>query len=378
MKLALNVATHFISSNKSQTILILLGIAIGLSVQIFIGSLIQGLQKDLINITVGTSSHITVTDGNGYINDYGTIVKELDKNTNLKYVSPVITKNAFILNEDSAPVVIKGITFNSKSDIYKIKDKIVEGKIPNAIGEIVIGIDLKKKLNLVIGSEYLITTPEGVNKNYKVVGVIDYKVTAINETQIITTLNTMQTNFYDSNSVTAIESQVYKIFDADKIASNLNISGLTITNWKDSNSQLLSGLSGQSTSSLMIQVFVMISVLLAIASVLIISVVQKSKQIGILKAMGLSNSSTSLIFLFQGLILGIIGATLGIAFGLLLLYAFTTFAVGPDGLPVVNVYISGTFILTSWIIAVMASLVSSILPARSSFKLSPMEVIRNG
>ena len=379
MKLSFNIARHFIASNKSQTVLILLGIAIGLSVQIFIGALIQGLQKDLINITIGTSSHITITDGNGYINNYNEIVKVLNENKQIKYISPIITKNAFIINNsNNAPIVLKGITFNKKSNIYKIEDKLINGKLPLNNGEIIIGVDLSEKLDLKIGDEYLITTPEGINKNYKVVGIVDYKVKGVNDTQIITSLNTMQSYFYDNNRVTAIETQVDKIFEADKIANSLNIDGLTVTNWKDNNSQLLSGLSGQSTSSLMIQVFVMISVLLAIASVLIISVVQKSKQVGILKAMGLNNKSTSLIFLFQGLILGVIGATLGVIFGLGLLYSFTTFAVGPDGLPVVNVYISISFIITSWIIAVIAALVSSILPARRSFKLSPMEVIRNG
>ena len=127
----------------------------------------------------------------------------------------------------------------------------------------------------------------------------------------------------------------------------------------------------------MIQVFVMISVLLGIASVLAITVVQKSKQIGILKAMGIKDKTASLIFLFQGLLLGIAGGILGVALGLGLAFVFTKFAVNSDGTPVVPLYIDYKFILLSALIAVGASTLAALIPARKSLKLNPIEVIRN-
>jgi lipoprotein-releasing system permease protein len=103
--------------------------------------------------------------------------------------------------------------------------------------------------------------------------------------------------------VSQIEMQVNDVFVADEVAmaveNRLNDDTLKVTNWKEENAALLSGLSGQTASSLMIQVFVLISVVLGIASVLAISVVQKSRQIGILKAMGMHNPKASLVFLFQ-------------------------------------------------------------------------------
>ena len=83
---------------------------------------------------------------------------------------------------------------------------------------------------------------------------------------------------------------------------------------------------------------------LGIASVLAITVIQKSRQIGILKAMGIKNRSASLIFLFEGLLLGIMGAILGVALGLGLGYMFTKFALNPDGTPVIELYIDYGFI----------------------------------
>jgi len=128
----------------------------------------------------------------------------------------------------------------------------------------------------------------------------------------------------------------------------------------------------------MIQFFVVVSVVLGIASVLAISVLQKSKQIGILKAMGIKTRQSSLIFLFQGLILGLIGGILGLIIGLGLSISFTIFAVRPDGSPVVPLFIDRNFLLLSFGLAVVASTLAALVPARKSARLDPIEVIRNG
>jgi len=112
--------------------------------------------------------------------------------------------------------------------------------------------------------------------------------------------------------------------------------------------------------------------------VLAVTVVQKSRQIGILKAMGLKDSTTSFVFLFQGLALGIVGAVVGIAFGILLIIMFSTFAVGTDGEPIIRISLSYGFVMLSALIAIGASTIAAMVPARRSSKLSPVEVIRNG
>lgn len=172
-----------------------------------------------------------------------------------------------------------------------------------------------------------------------------------------------------------------QVFSADEVASNITAAlkndSLNITNWKIQNESLLSGLNGQSVSSLMIQVFVMISVVLGIASILAITVMQKSRQIGILKAMGINDGKASLIFLFEGIILGVFGAIVGIALGLGLALAFSTFALNADGTPVVALYVDRNFIALSGCIAVLACMVASLIPARRSSKLNPIDIIRN-
>jgi lipoprotein-releasing system permease protein len=143
------------------------------------------------------------------------------------------------------------------------------------------------------------------------------------------------------------------------------------------NESLLSGLQGQSISSLMIQVFVIISVVLGISSTLAITVMQKSRQIGIMKAMGIKDRDASFVFLSEGFILGIFGAVGGVLLGLGLSYAFTTFALNSDGTPVVPLFIDPGFITLSGGIALIASILASLTPAIKSSKLTVIEVIRN-
>ena len=387
MKLGLKIALRFLTSNKGQTILIILGIAIGVSVQIFIGSLIQGLQKGLVDKTIGNSSQITINSNleDRYITDYDQLIDKISlSDDNITKISPVLDNQAFLSYEDnSQSLLVRGFDMEKADGIYDISNRIVEGKLPTAENEILLGINLKDEYGKSIGDEISILTIDRKSIKSTVVGFFDLKVSTLNSNWGITTLKNAQTMFENEEKISSIEMQVNEdsIFLTDEIALNvLNTIGsdkYKAVNWKEQNESLLSGLEGQSISSLMIQVFVIISVVISIASILAITVIQKSRQIGILKAMGIRNSTTSYIFLFEGLILGFFGALAGILLGVGLSFAFTKFAINADGTPVVDLYISYSFIILSGIIAVAASILAALMPAIRSSKLNAIDIIRN-
>lgn len=387
MKLSFKIAARFLKSSKGQTILIALGIAIGVSVQIFIGSLIQGLQKGLVNKTIGNSSQITILSSkeDKTINNWEEIISKIKSSDNrVIKVSPSADSSGFIKLEDKAePVLMRGFQFENADKIYNLKNRIYKGKMPQNDNEVIVGKDLKEELGLNLDENVDILTPKGKVQKVKIVGFYDLKVSNINKSWVISNMDTVQNIFSLGNKATSIETQVDEsdIFSSDIIADNvkksLNDSNIKVENWKSQNEQLLSGLNGQSVSSIMIQVFVLISVVLGIASVLAITVIQKSKQIGILKAMGIMDRKASLIFLFEGLILGVLGAILGVILGLGLAVAFTKFALNPDGTPVVELYINAKFITLSGVIAILSSALAALIPARRTSKLNTIEVIKN-
>lgn len=385
MKLAFSIAKRFLTSGKTQTLMIALGIAIGVSVQVFIGSLISGLQNSLVDKTIGSSSQITVkaAETGNYISDYADKIIVIEGvSTDIEIVSPAVNQSGALVNsESSEPVLARGFDFSRANDIYQFDQKLLEGRLPVSNNEVVLGIDLYNTMALSLNDTVEFQVPLVGTTSFTVVGVYDFNVKQINQTWILTNLATIQDLLSIGDEVSQIEMQVKDVFAAEELAlvveTTLEDSNLTVDNWIAQNAELLSGLQGQSISSLMIQIFVMVSVVLGISSVLAITVLQKSKQIGILKAMGIKDKDASLVFLFEGLILGILGAILGVLFGLGLSYMFTTFAIGADGNPVVPLYIDFGFIALSAGIAVAAATIASLIPARKSSKLSVIEVIRN-
>lgn len=385
MKLAFSIAMRFLKSSKGQTALIVIGITIGVAVQIFIGSLIDGLQVSLVDTTIGSSSQITIASANNetYFENDQALIDDLKEEEGLSAVSTAFDASGFIIQEEeTSPVLMRGFKFEDANEIYKFTDALVEGELPDENNEVLVGQNLAEKADYQIGDMIDFTSPTGDLEELTITGIFDLGVASLNESWLITELATAQSIFGEEGNITAIETQVDDVFAADVIAAEIDEEikdlNLTTSNWKEQNDQLLSGLTGQSISSYMIQVFVLVAVLLGIASVLAISAVQKSKQLGILKAMGIQDRTAGQIFLFQGFVLGTIGSIIGTGLGIGLMYGFSTFVKNADGSSLVPFYINPTFVLVSVVIAIVSSTIAAFIPAKNSSRLNPMEVIKNG
>jgi lipoprotein-releasing system permease protein len=392
MTLPLSIALRFFKRSKWQTVLIVIGISIGISVQIFVGILLQSLQSSLINNFVGNSSQITIESDteNPYIEGYESIIDDLEEFDELTAISAAADRPATIQDGlKSINIQLRGFDIDNADKIYNIAPRIYEGEEPSGDLEAIIGRELTDELDLNIDDRLTIfgiikigENSIAVNRSFKIVGFYDFEVESINSAWIITTIASVQEMFNMNRTVTSIEIKVEKdlLFEADEIADDiekeldLEDNNLKISNWIDENEQLLNGLQSQSLSSLFIQAFVLISVVIGISSVLAISVVQKQQQLGILKAMGISNRSASLIFLFQGLFLGIFGAIGGISLGIFFLWGFTQASASDF----IVIDYNPIFILASAAIIIGASVLAAVSPAIKSSKLNPIEVIRAG
>jgi len=175
--------------------------------------------------------------------------------------------------------------------------------------------------------------------------------------------------------VSTLEIQVNDVLGAELLARewDARLPDLQVESWQESNASLLSALSSQSSSSYTIQFFVLLAVTLGVASVLAISAVQKSKEIGILKAIGIRTSSVARVFMFQGLVLGSLGTLLGFGLGLAMSQAFVVFARQSYNLLLKPITTTVIIITT-----ILAATLSAYLPARKVSRINPIEVIRNG
>jgi lipoprotein-releasing system permease protein len=383
MMLPLRIALRFLKSSKAQTVLVILGISIGVSVQVFVGTLIQSLQQSLIDGTIGNSPHVIITSASDdpVVMDSEDIVAVADQVAGTIATSVSADSPAFLLTgSKTSSVLVRGWEFANADAIYGIDAAIYEGSEPGE-WELLLGRDLAEELGFAVGDPVDLAISNGTSYRFAVSGFFDLSVSTVNMGWVITEIATAQNMFSFGSGVTSIEFKVSDVFAADTVAMEMSALltsyPVQVDNWKDQNQQLLSGLQGQTASSLMIQVFVLAAVVIAIASVLVIKVVQKSRQIGILKAMGMTDRASSMVFLLEGLLLGAAGSVIGVTLGVALLLSFVTFATNPDGSALIDLYLDYWFVVGSGIIAVLAAALASLFPARRSSRLSPIEVIRN-
>jgi lipoprotein-releasing system permease protein len=383
--LSLKIAVRFLKYGKIQTVLIIAGIAVAVAIQLYVGLIIDSLQKTIVQRTLGNSPHITITSATDIptIRDWANILARVEGNSQARVFSVTASGSGFAEQKNTIqPVIVKGFAFPKADEIYHLSQALYAGRAYMTGGEAIIGKELAEKFSLKVGDQINVSIPGNVDTTFMISGLYDLGVAAINRSWIITQFETAQKLFNYGNRATSIEITVGDIFLADAIGNGirteLNSRDIKIEDWKGQNRELLSGLMGQQLSGLLIQLFVLVSVVIAISSVLAITVFQKSRQIGILKAMGIKDMAASLIFVIEGFLLGLSGSLLGVGFGLILTYGFSYFTTPASGPPPIDLYVDYGFVLRSWLVALAAASLSGLIPARRSLRLNPVDVIREG
>lgn len=381
--LELRIARRFLWRSRMQSILIVMGIAVGIAVQVFVGSLITSLQASLVDETVGSSSHVTLEPVDGAVTfsfdarDREIVVSD----PRITAVAPVQTFSALLpVGDASVPVVVKGGALADLDAVYKLSQSLVAGEISLTGAGFVLGRALAENNDFSPGDRLQLVLADGTTVAAVLEGVFDLGAQAANEQLAFAGMELSAAALGRTpDQVGAVELQITDVFTSPQVAADLATAfpHLAVTEWQAENSDLLTALQSQSTSSYLIQVFVIIAVMLGIASTLAISAVQKTRQIGILKALGMSDGRTGMVFLYQAGILGMIGTALGIAVSLGLIAAFTLIARGGDtGLFPIEP--RPGFILLSAGIGIAVALVSAIIPYRRTARLDPIQVIQGG
>jgi lipoprotein-releasing system permease protein len=369
------------------------------AVQFFLSALISGLQVSLIDNTIGSAPHLLVlpadrlpagaADGAGgadrdrgrilideltEIQSWQTYVDDLRRDRRVLRAAPAANGQGFIERGGAVvAVAVKGLLAPDGLDIYRIREKTVAGAAELASDTALLGRRLAERLTLAVGDKFVLRNDRGGRIVLRVGAVFDLGAAAGND--LLAAPMDQVRSFFAIAGVSAVEAQVRDVFAAETIARDYGrqYARVKLESWQERNRQLLTGLRSQTTSSVTIQFFVIVSISLAIASVLGIAAVQKQRQLGILKAMGTTDRSASRIFVIQGLVLGGIGSLLGLGLGLLMGWGFVAGTGAAFGLE-----ISARTLLTPIALALAAAVIASTIPARKAASLSPIEVIRNG
>lgn len=393
------IATKFLREGKAQSTLILVGIAIGVAVIVFLTALITGLQSNIIQRTLGTQAHIKVQQTEERnrifapernsaqltieskraqrlrsINNWQQVRDMLDTLPRVTAVSPIISGPAFARRGESLQsVALVGIDAPRYLRIIPVKDDMVAGVFRIGAGDTVIGKQLATDLGMRVGDKLRLDGGQGRESILNVAGIFELGVRELDARYVYLDMKQAQSLLDLPGAATVIDVTVDNIFEAQKIAERIaRLTGLKVESWMETNTQLMNALRSQSLSTQMISVFVALSVALGIASVLTVSVVQRTREIGILRAMGSTRQQMLRVFLVQGALFGLSGSILGVAVGYALVGAFNTF--GPK---LFFIPIDAWLPVAATMIATVTGIFSAAIPARRAAALDPVEAIRH-
>jgi lipoprotein-releasing system permease protein len=395
------VCLRYLREGRMQTLLILAGVTAGVAVIIFLTTLISQLQESIIDKTLGSQAHIvlrppqaanrtflpsdttaTVVQPRAQVlralDQSDAIARLADQTAGVVAVSPMVSGAGFALRGDaSQPVSIQGVNAPRYQRIVRMDRFMRSGKFFVEGASTVIGTELAKDLGVSVGDKVRLVTVEGRNDLLTVTGIFDIGNRDLNRRWVYTSVKMAQSLLNLPGGVTHIDLRVSNIFDADRIGDTLRAqTGLQVDSWMQTNAQLLSALKSQSASNNLIRFFVTVIVAVGIASVLVVSVVQKQKEIGILRAMGASPGKIMQIFLLQGGLYGLVGSALGSGLSLGLLGFFSRVTRNADGTNLLSPELDVTVVAGACALALVVGLVAAALPARRAAGLDPVQAIR--
>ncbi len=413
------VATRFLLEGRMQTLLIIVGVAAGVAVVAYISALITGLQSNTLEKTLGAQAHVSLSPLEDRVmtaalpaallaalpasaaplaatemlqtqpraqrprsvSNWQALVPVLEALPGVSAVSPMVAGAGLALRgEAQRSINLVGVDLDRYDRIVKLRSKVVAGTALLGPGEGILGRELAEDLGVRVGDRVSLVTVRAsgnLSDAVRVTALVDLGVRELNRRTVIVPLRTAQSLVGLPGGATNLDMTLADVWAASDLAQHLAARWpYKVESWQQTNASLVSALNAQSVSTALIRGVVMVVVVLGIASVLVVSVVQKRREIGILRAMGATQGQVLRIFLLQGAIVGALGSVLGVLLALVLIWAFTSFVRGSDGLPLFNIVLAPGLALRIATIATLCGVLAAVAPARSAARLDPALAIR--
>ena len=401
------VALRFLREGRLQTLFIVSGIAIGVSVIVFMSALLTGQQANFVRRVLTAQAHIQLLPAKEItrplgpppgsrpgtvegaivqaplqrlksIDQWQAIVAQVRAMPEVVLVSPVASGSALVLRGDASRAIsVMGVEPEIHLRMVAMADKMVRGTMRLTGSDILIGTELASDLGIAIGDKLRITSANGGENTLTVTGIFDLGSKGANQRSTYVALHTAQTLLGLVGGVSSIDITVQDVYAAETIAQRITAStGVEADSWIATNAQFFTAVQAQKTANTTIRLFVGLSVAFGIASVLVVSVVQKSREIGILRAMGISRGQILRVFLTQGGLLGLGGAVGGAAMGYAALVLWEKLVLNPDGTPLFPLAIEPALFVNALLLATLTGLAAAFAPALRAARLDPVVAIR--
>ena len=401
------VSIRFLREGRLQTLFIIAGVAIGVAVIVFMSALLAGMQGNFIRRVLSAQAHIQLLPPKEMtrplrlganaapgevegaivqpplqrlkgIDQWQAVAAQIQGQPEVLVVTPVAGGSALVVRGSaSRAITVVGIEPEQYFRIVNLNDKLVRGTTRLSATDILVGTELANDLGVDVADKLRVTTANGGISTLTIAGVFDLGSKGANQRNTFVALHTAQSLLGIAGGVTSLEVTVSDVYAAEDIAQRITVTtGVEADSWIKTSAQFFAAVSAQTTANTAIRFFVGLSVAFGIASVLVVVVVQKSREIGILRAMGISQGQILRMFLLQGGLLGLGGSVVGCGIGAVALMLWQRYARNADGTQMFPLVFDPMLFTAALLLASLTGLVAAFAPALRAARLDPVVAIR--
>lgn len=415
--LAFKIAATHVVTKRKQSIIAMLGVMFGISMFIIMISFMTGVNQFLEDITMDNTPHVRIykpieiqdrkivseakPEG---IDDWHVVLHQKPKNDMPKIkngmqlmdqlagmpevlgVTPQVSSQVFYNNGPvQIPGNISGIDVRKQISMFNLDKKMDLGNLEDLLkgGDlIVMGKGLAEKMGVEVGSRVSVTTPDGNNLTLKVVGIFSYGIAAMDETRSYATLATVQKILQkDPSYITDINIKMKDVTTANTFKKKLDnqLSGVYVEDWETANASILAGEKIRNIMTIVVCMTLLTVAGFGIYNIMNMNIINKMKDIAILKATGFQGNDITGIFLLQSLMIGIAGGLLGLLVGF-----FFNYLLSRAPFPAASFFRIKTFpvnfnpahYLVGLMFGFLTTLFAGYFPSKRAAKIDPVQIIR--
>ena len=414
MPFELFIGLRYLKAKRKSTFISLItlisvaGVALGVMALIIVIAVMTGFEEDLQNKILGTNAHIVVLDTTGAMQDYRTLLKKLQGIDGVVAATPFIYNQVMLSSgRNVSGVVLRGIDVASDARVTNLYKTIVEGSL-QAIEDtsagtpgVVIGKELAKNLGLILGDAVDVISPMGnitpfgmmpKLRHFRVVGIFNTGMFEYDSTLAYVSLSEAQNFLGLGDEVTGIQLRVRDVYKTGALSQVINRElgpPYHARDWMQMNKNILFALKTEKSVMFIILTLIVLVAAFGIASTLFMVVMEKTRDIAILKSMGAPSRSIMRIFVLEGVIIGVFGTVIGVLSGLLvalnlqpivdLIQKVTGFELFSKDIYYLDHFPSQVIpsdVIIISITAVLISFAATLYPSWAASRLSPAEALR--
>jgi lipoprotein-releasing system permease protein len=399
------IALRYLRTKKKQkgisfnTLISVGGVAVGVMALLVVLSVMSGFHEDLQKKILGVNAHVVVLNYRGTMPEYREVVKKIEGDKDILSSAPFILGQVMVSSGKRAQgVFLRGVEPQSELKTTEIGKFMKEGRLDDLISKdstpnIIIGKELSSSIGVFKGDFVTVLSPVGKIgplgmlpkvRQFRVSGIFEVGMFEYDSNLVLTDLKAAQEFFDMGDAVTGVQLKLDDVYKASAVRERVQKTlgfPLYAKDWMQMNRNLFSALKLEKFAMFIILILIILVASFNIVSTLIMNVIEKKREIAILKAMGATDRGVMNIFMLQGLFIGIFGTVVGIAGGYLLCYILNTYQI--IRLPADVYYLShlpvktklSDFLIVS-LSAITISFLATIYPAWQAARINPVEPLR--